>query len=319
MGRVDDAMRRAAGGAAPPAPENEVSALAAEPFPDENPVEPLPVAYIEPVATREIPTPPVDDPILEQTTPGVTVNGHTGSGFLFETLPTTLSRKVVTDSAMVPASREQYRKLAGALHAAQRTGSLKVVMIASAVAGEGKTLTATNLALTLSESYQRSVLVIDGDLRRPSIHQVFGFDGSPGLTECLATPDERRLPLHRVSERLTVLTAGRASSDPMAGLTSDRMHKLIAEAREVFDWVIIDTPPVGVLTDANLLAAMVDATLLVVKADTTPYYLVQRAVDAIDRERLFGVVLNQATRTTPAYGYQYYQAYYGNSSQVPQE
>ena len=80
----------------------------------------------------------------------------------------------------------------------------------------------------------------------------------------------------------------------MAGLTSERMRRLIDEAREAFDWVIIDTPPVGLLTDANLLASMVDGAVLVVKAGSTPYDLVKRAVDAIGRERLLGVVLNRA-------------------------
>ena len=92
------------------------------------------------------------------------------------------------------------------------------------------------------------------------------------------------------------------------------MRQLIEEAREVFDWVIIDTPPVGLLTDANLLSAMTDAAILVVKADTTPYYLVQRAIDAISRDHLLGIVLNQATITTPAYGYYYYNVYYGQTA-----
>ena len=82
----------------------------------------------------------------------------------------------------------------------------------------------------------------------------------------------------------------------MAGLTSDRMRRVIDEAREAFDWVIVDTPPVGLLTDANLLASMVDGAVLVVKAEHTPYQLVQRAVDALGRNRILGVVLNRAQR-----------------------
>ncbi len=176
-------------------------------------------------------------------------------------------------------------------------------MIASAVASEGKTLTAANLALTLSESYRRNVLLIDADLRRPSLHTIFKVRGAPGLNEGLTAADEPKLPLHDVSPRLTILPAGMPNSDPMAGLTSRRMQSLIDEAREAFDWVIIDTPPVGLLTDANLLASMVDGAVLVIKAGSTPYDLVKRAVDTIGPSKLLGVVLNQAHGALGRYWY----------------
>lgn len=222
-------------------------------------------------------------------------------------LDPSLEHKVVIDESMDPASREQYRRLATGLHAAQAASGLKVVMLVSALAGEGKTLTASNLALTFSESYQRSVLLIDGDLRRPSLHTVFNLQNSPGLSEGLVAAQDRKLPLHRVSARLTVLTAGTATDDPMAALASDRMQRLIEQARETFDWVIVDTPPIGLLSDANLLAAFADGAILVVKAESTPSELVQRAVAAIGKDRLLGVVLNRASVPMgPGYAYQRY-------------
>ena len=219
--------------------------------------------------------------------------------------------RLVPDQNMPAACREQYRRLAATLHHGQVDTGLKVVMIASAVAGEGKTLTATNLALTFSESYHRSVLLIDADLRRPSVHGVFQIPGAPGLSDGLMDLEHKTLPLHQVSERLTILPAGRPSSDPMAGLTSVRMKRLIGEARETFDWVIIDTPPVGLMTDANLLAAMADGALLVIKAGATPYQVVKRAVDAIGRDRLLGVVLNRTVHGL-LNGHKYYDYYYGH-------
>lgn len=221
-----------------------------------------------------------------------------------------LEHKIVIDESMDPASREQYRRLATGLHAAQAASGLKVVMLVSALAGEGKTLTASNLALTFSESYQRSVLLIDGDLRRPSLHTVFNLQNSPGLSEGLVAAQDRKLPLHRVSARLTVLTAGAATDDPMAALASERMQRLIEQARETFDWVIVDTPPIGLLSDANLLAAFADGAIMVVKAESTPSDLVQRAVAAIGKDRLLGVVLNRASVPMgPGYAYQrYYQS-----------
>jgi capsular exopolysaccharide synthesis family protein len=217
-------------------------------------------------------------------------------------------QKVVVDDDMLPGSREQYRRLAAALHQMQATTGLKVVMISSALASEGKTLTASNLALTLSESYRQRVLLIDADFRRPSLHTFFRIAGVPGLTDCLAAVTEQPLPLHRITPTLTLLPAGRPSSDPMAGLTSERMRRLIEEARSVFTWVIVDTPPVGLLTDANLLAATVDGALMVVRADSTPYPLVKRAVETLGADRILGVVLNSATARP--HGYADYDKYY---------
>ena len=91
------------------------------------------------------------------------------------------------------------------------------------------------------------------------------------------------------------------------------MRRLIDEAREVFDWVIIDTPPVGLLTDAALLSSMADTVVLVVKAESTPYDMVNRAVDAIGRDRLMGVVLNRAKEQPHRSNYDYYKYYYGST------
>ena len=218
--------------------------------------------------------------------------------------------KIVADSRMSATSREQYRKLAAALHHAQNAKGLKVVMIASAATGEGKTLTAANLGLTFSESYRRKVLVIDADLRRPNLHAVFGIDGSPGLSEGLAQHGDG-VRVTNLSSRLAILPAGQPSADPMAGLTSDRMRRVLDEARESFDWIIIDTPPITLLPDANLLAAMVDGTVMVVRASVTPFSLVNRALEAVGRSHVIGVVLNQSTEPTEASGY--YDQYYTTS------
>jgi protein-tyrosine kinase len=291
MGRVSDAMHRAgqgSGNAVPGPPVLDVADLAATVYQGEVPVG-------EPPRRNGVPV-----TLLDTDGAGAVEAGRFGSA---------LKRKIVVDHDMIPASREQYRRLAATLHAAQGSLGLRVVMIGSAVAGEGKTLTASNLGLTLSESYQRRVVLIDGDLRRPSLHTVFKVDGAPGLVEGLASDEDKPLTLRHVSSRLAVLPAGRPTADPMAGLISPRMRRVIAEAREMFDWVIIDTPPVGLLTDAKLLAAMTDGTVMIVKAGSTPCELVRRAVDAIGPERLLGVVLNVADIGADGYGYAYYGRY----------
>jgi len=218
----------------------------------------------------------------------------------------------VTDSTLV----EQYRRLGAALHHHQLQSGARTLMVTSAVAAEGKTLTATNLALTLSHSYQRRVLLVDADLRRPSIHEILRLPNMTGLSDSLRHPEETGLRVHTISPYLSALTAGRADSDPMAGLVSDTMNRLLAEAAQQFDWVIVDTPPVALLPDANLLAAMIDTAILVVSARATPYPLVRRAMDAIGQQRILGVVLNRMAKAdmVAAYSYYGYGAYtYGSA------
>ncbi len=229
---------------------------------------------------------------------------------LFERLSGHVAAKVVIDKGLQANSREQYRRLAATLHHGQMQHGLRVVTVTSALPGEGKTLTSANLAMTLSESYRRRVLLIDADLRRPTVHTIFNVDNSTGLCEGLAAEEERPLPIRQVSEHLSILPAGHPNSDPMAGLISERFQRLIVEARETFDWVIIDTPPVALLTDSRLLASLADGVILVVRAEATSYEIVKKASDSLGRERILGVVLNSALIGPRAASHQYYGGYY---------
>jgi capsular exopolysaccharide synthesis family protein len=235
---------------------------------------------------------------------------------LFHGFAPAVSEKVVVGNrdgtrAAVAVSVEQYRGLAATLHHAQIERNIKVVMITSAIAGEGKSLTATNLALTLSESYRRQVLLIDADLRRPTLHEVFQVPNVSGLNDGLRNEEEPRLSLLEITPHLTLLPAGQPDPDPMSVLTSARMRRIIEEASARYDWVIVDAPPIGLLTDAGLLGKMVDAALLVIQAGRTDYPIVKRAVEAIGRERILGVVLNRVETSSSTYGYKYGKYYTG--------
>lgn len=201
---------------------------------------------------------------------------------------------LVTSTDACPRFVEQYRRLAATLYQAQAGSGLKRVMICSAVPGEGKTLTATNLALTLSGSYGQRVLLVDADLRNPSIHRLFGLPNSRGLGGYLLA-DADEFPVIHVSKNLAVVPAGPASRDPIVALVSDRMRHQMAHVASGFDWILLDTPPVALLPDANLLASMAEAVVFVVAAASTPYQLVQRAVAAVGPDRVLGVVLNKAS------------------------
>jgi capsular exopolysaccharide synthesis family protein len=246
--------------------------------------------------------------VMTEEPPAVSVAVGEAAAETFDRVAPRYEGKTVMESQISPQSREQYRRLAASLHHAQALNGTKVVMITSALVGEGKTLTAANVALTLSQSYQKQVLLVDADLRRPSLQAVFGIRSGPGLAEGLTADAERTVPVHQVSSRLGILQAGRPTSDPIAALTSERMRRLVNDARKTFDWIILDTPPVALLTDASLVTAMTDGAVIVVKAGHTPYELVQRAVAAIGHERTLGIVLNHAE--LPAQGTGYYGDYY---------
>ena len=234
-----------------------------------------------------------------------------GTPEVFQGFSVAAAGRLVVTPEVPPAAVEQYRRLAASLHYTGLERDTKLVMVTSASPGEGKTLTSTNLALTLSQSYRRRVLLIDADLRRPSVHQIFGLPNVLGLSNGLKSEIEEKLSLIPVSEHLTVLPAGRPDPDPMSGLTSERMRRILEEAALRFDWIIIDTPPVGFLSDAKLLVSMVDVVLFVVRAGRSPYRLIQRALDAVGKNRILGVVLNAVDESVDVAGYNYY-GYYGS-------
>ena len=221
--------------------------------------------------------------------------------------------KLVVGDEALSTLREQFRSVASSLYRLRQERPVKVVMVVSAAPGEGKTLTSTNLALTLSESYQTRVLLIDADLRRPSLHRLFDVPNQIGLKDDLAAPAEIRPSAMRVTRHLDVLLAGSAPLDPMSALTSERMRAILSRAADEFDWVVIDTPPVELMTDAKILAAAADVAVLVVEAGRTPCESARKAVEAIGRERVLGVVLNQLTDPRhPAYAYAGYHGYSEN-------
>ena len=215
--------------------------------------------------------------------------------------------KLVVGEQAVPQLREQFRKVAATLYAPQAERRRNIVMIVSAGPGEGKTLTATNLALTLSESYRSRVLLVDADLRRPSVHKLFDIPNEHGLKDGLTSDAAARFSTVTISSQLEVLTAGSAAMDPMSALTSELLRTKLAEAAREFDWVVLDTPPVELLPDAKILAGLADVAVLVVEAGVTKCELAQRAIEAIGRDRVIGAVLNQLPAASRFEQYREYQ------------
>jgi protein-tyrosine kinase len=224
--------------------------------------------------------------------------------------PGDFDKKLVVNESAAPIAVEQYRRLAGTLHDLQSERGLKTLMVTSALPNEGKTLTVANLALTLSESCRDRVLLIDADLRRPSLHKLFRLSNANGLSDVLSS-GRGDLPLIEITEHFSVLPAGH-SDQPMAGLTSDRMRALLEQCAATFDWVLLDAAPIGFMPDAQLLAHLTGAVLFVIEAQSTPYQLVTRAIAEIDPECVIGSILNcVAEHAIPAAGY--YREYYATA------
>lgn len=197
-----------------------------------------------------------------------------------------------------PASLEQYRTLALTLERSAPRDTGRVLVVTSALAGEGKTLTVTNLGLTLSDSFGRRVLLIDGDVRNPSLHSVFE---SRGIFEREAARDEAvpadvhlGMTLGQVTPTFMVLgVLDGPASDPVRVLNSPDLKRLVTWARERFDWVLIDSPP-ALVPDSAILAQLADGVLFVVSSGSTPFDAAKQAVDNIGRDRIIGAVMNRA-------------------------
>jgi capsular exopolysaccharide synthesis family protein len=202
-----------------------------------------------------------------------------------------LAGKLVGSPDTPPFVVEQYRRLGAALHELHVDTGLKTLMVTSALPREGKTLTVTNLALTLTESYRKRVLLIDADLRRPSLHEVFRLPRTAGLSEALKSGS--RPHLLEVSPLLSILPAGEAETDPLSALTSDRFATLLQDCAAAFDWVLLDAPPVGLMPDGSVLARLTKAVVFIIAAGMTPHKVIESAIAELGRDCIVGIVLNR--------------------------
>ncbi len=192
----------------------------------------------------------------------------------------------------------------------------RAVMVSSALPGEGKTFTAVNLALSLALEKDHSVLLVDGDVAKPNISQIFGAGGEPGLLELLA--DTRRsvesVILSTDTPRLSLLPAGKPSEVATELLASARMRQVLARLERLDPYLLIvfDSPPILLTSEARVLATLFEQVVLVVRAGTTQQQAVIDAIEAIGDKPGLRLVLNQAHRAGAAgnyYGYGYVYGY----------
>jgi protein-tyrosine kinase len=202
---------------------------------------------------------------------------------------------------------EQYRTLRTQLFHAAEKNRTQVIVVTSALAGEGKTSTVLNLALAIAQSKEKRILLIDGDLRRPNVASFLGLQPKLGLGETLrGEHDVLNSILCLEGEELYLLPVSQEAENPTELLSSERFGEMLARLREYFDFILLDSPPVMPFADSRLLANHADAVILVIRAGMAPYETVEKAIDALPRDRILGVVLNGAEHLKEAGYYDYY-------------
>lgn len=222
-----------------------------------------------------------------------------------------MSLDIITHTNPKSPISEAYRTLRTNLQFSNIDGSLKIVSITSPGPSEGKTTTLCNVAETYAQSGKRT-LVIDADLRKPRVHKTFKLSNAVGLTNVLTGQAKLEDVLQNTGSDIKVLTSGPIPPNPSELLESKAMKQLLEMLRDHFDVILIDTPPVGVVTDGAIVAGMVDGTILAVASHQTQIEAAKRAKQLLGQvnARIVGVVMTMMPVSKKGYyGYQYYEYY----------
>ncbi|BDV43029.1 polysaccharide biosynthesis protein [Geotalea uraniireducens] len=222
---------------------------------------------------------------------------------------------IVTLNAPHSPVSEEYRKLKSAIVSSARQGVKRnVIMVTSSIGGEGKSVTSLNLAISLAQEFDHTVLLVDADLRKPSINKYLGLKSGKGFSDCLS--GEALLPDVLIKTgigKLTVLPAGTPRRNPVELFSSQMMKDFINEIKSRYPdrYVIIDTPPVLPFAESRMLGALVDGIVLVIREGATTVDDVRETVDVLPKGKMLGAVYNVATVDSLSGRYHYYYHGYG--------
>ena len=205
---------------------------------------------------------------------------------------------------------EQYREIRTNIEYSNVDQNTKTILVTSSDKNEGKTTTVSNLAVSFA-NLNKKILLIDCDLRNPSIHKMFRLNNIYGLTDILAKDRAVDKCIQETElGNLYVLTSGAIPPNPAEILSSEKMKNLIEDLKNIYDYIFIDTPPIGLVTDAGALSSFIDGVVLVVKSESIEKkYLeeTKKKLDAVDA-RILGAILNSYKSEQKDYNY---YSYYG--------
>ncbi len=190
---------------------------------------------------------------------------------------------------------EAIRLLGVRLRDLRQIRPLKTVLITSTIPQEGKSTISANLACALAQVSGEKILLLEGDLRRPSLLQIFGAEATSGISECLKDEGRKLAGIYRLEDAgCWILPAGRTPSNPLKLLQSHELKMVMERLSECFDWIIIDSPPVLPLADTSIWMRMADGVLLVTREGTTQKRELEKGLEALDQQKLLGALVNGA-------------------------
>ena len=226
----------------------------------------------------------------------------------FRTAPDTL---LIDVSRPHEAPMEEFRTLRTRLNHMKSLQPIHSIVITSASPAEGKSLTAANLALAQAHLDGNVTLLADFDFRRPIVHTLFGVERSPGMTDYLMG----KIPLHKAIRKIAgtnlyIMPAGEAVMNPLELLNLSEVKTMLDRLPRIFNWVILDSPPLLFAADASLLSTLCHGTLLVVRIGHTTIDSVTRAMQSLCNNNVLGIVVNGARRGELYSKYTYYHSYY---------
>jgi capsular exopolysaccharide synthesis family protein len=217
---------------------------------------------------------------------------------------------MLSDPHSLPS--EQYRILTYKVQHWMAKSGGRILVLTSAAGAEGKSVTALNLSFALASSFDERILLIDGDLRRPRVHEYLGLTVKKGLSDLVAEPDGDLQDYITKVRNVDVMTGGSLVMNPVGLLASNRAREIFGRLQKEYRLIVVDSPPLVPTADSHILAGLADGVLVVARARQTKRELFQRALESLESANLLGVVLNDVDYgdTRYAYAYHYYQRQY---------
>jgi len=240
----------------------------------------------------------------------------TGLLDLVKEIPYTPSREALLIDAQHPdeAPAEEFRTLRTRLNHMQSRQAIHTAVITSPSPAEGKSFAAMNLAIAEAQLAGNNVLLCDFDFRRPILHNMLQTDRSPGITDYLLGKVQLHEAMRRVAgTNLYVMPAGEAVINPLELLNLKEVKQMIDRLPSLFNWIILDSPPLLFAADANLLATLCHGTILVVRIGATTIDSITRAMQSLCQNNVLGIIVNGARRGELYSKYTYYHSYYASS------